>query len=133
MNLDNVFLVQYPGSKGKALLEAIDFTHAFTCGRELNKRIAFIDNVRDEQIYGLFPQFQDFLDAAAIKRFATRLTQFTADVASAFISLVPREWDISSDARSAWADMITRRAQFLAESVEKRLWPQQQLNEGGTA
>jgi hypothetical protein len=89
--------------------------------------------VRDEQLYGLFPQFQDFVDRAEIRRFVTRLTQFTADVASAFISLVPQEWKISSDARSAWAAMITQRAQFVAETIETRLWPQRQFNEGGTA
>jgi hypothetical protein len=100
---------------------------------ETRGRIAFIDNVRDEQIYGLFPQFQDLVDRAGISRFATRLTQFTADVASAFISLVPQEWDISSDARGDWAAMITQRAQFVAETVEMRPWPQQQFNEGGTA
>ena len=133
VNLDNVFLVQYSGSKRKALLKAIDFTHAFTCGREINRRIAFIENVRDEQLYGFFPVFQDFVERAEISRFAARLTEFTADVASAFISLVPQEWDISSDARSAWAAMITQRAQFVAETVEMRIWPQQQFNEGGTA
>jgi hypothetical protein len=133
VNLDNVLLVQYPGSKGKALLKAIDFTHAFTCGREIDRRIAFIDTVRNDEIYGFFPQFQDFVDASEISRFATRLTQFTADVASAFISLVPQEWDISNVARSAWAAMITERAQFVAETVEMRLWPQQEFNEGGTA
>jgi hypothetical protein len=132
-NLDNVLLVQYPGTRGKALLKAIDFTHAFTCGRELNRRIAFIDNVRDEQLYGLFPQFQDFMERGEVRRFATRLTQFTADVASAFISLIPREWDVSSDARGAWAAMITQRAQFVSETIEMRLWPQQEFNEGGTA
>ena len=133
VNLDNVFLVQYPGIKRKALLKAIDFTHAFTCGREINRRITFIDNVRDDQLYGFFPQFQDFVDRPEIRRFATRLTEFTADVASAFISLVPQEWDISNEARGAWAAMITQRAQFVAETVEMKLWPQQQFNEGGTA
>lgn len=68
-----------------------------------------------------------------IRRFATRLTQFPADVASAFISLVPQEWNISGDARSAWAAMIAQRAQSVAETIETSLWPQQQFNEGGTA
>jgi hypothetical protein len=99
VNLDNVFLVQYPESKKEVLLKAMDFTHAFTCGREITRRIGFID----EQIYGLFPQFESFIDRAEIRRFATLLRQFTADVASAFISLVPREWDVSNDARGAWA------------------------------
>jgi hypothetical protein len=81
---------------------------------------------------GSSPSFKTF-DRAEIRRFATRLTEFTADVASAFISLVPQEWDVSNDARGAWAAMITQRAQFVAETVEMRLWPQQQFNEGGTA
>jgi hypothetical protein len=133
VNLDNVFLVQYPGSKKKVLLKAMDLTHAFTCGREINRRISFIDNVRDEQVYGLFPEFQGFLDRTEIKRFAARLRQFNADLASEFISRVPREWDVPNEARSAWAGMITQRAQFVSETIEMRLWPQQQFNEGGTA
>jgi hypothetical protein len=133
VNLDNVFLVQYPESKKEVLLKAMDFTHAFTCGQEITRRIGFIDTVRDEQIYGLFPQFESFIDRAEIRRFATLLRQFTADVASAFISLVPREWDVSNDARGAWAGMITQRAQFVSETIEMSLWPQQQFNEGGTA
>ncbi len=111
----------------------MDFTHAFTCGREINRRIAFIDNVRDEQVYGLFPQFQGFIEREEIRRFATRLRQFTADVASGLISRVPQEWDVGNDVKGAWAAMITQRAQFVSETIEMKLWPQQQLNEGGTA
>jgi hypothetical protein len=133
VNLDNVFLVQYPESKKEVLLKAMDFTHAFTCGREIAKRIGFIDTVRDEQIYGLFPHFESFIDREEIRRFATRLRQFPADVASAIISRVPREWNVSDDAQGAWAGMITQRAQFVSETIEKKLWPQQQLNGGGTA
>lgn len=133
VNPDNVFLVQYPGSKRGVLLKAMDFTHAFTCGREINRRIGFIDNVRDEQVYGLFPQFEGLLDREEIRRFSARLTQFTADVATAFIARVPQEWDVGSDVRGTWAAMITQRAQFVSETIERKLWPQQQFNEGGTA
>jgi hypothetical protein len=111
----------------------MDFTHAFTCGREINRRIGFIDNVRDEQVYGLFPQFEGLLDREEIRRFSARLTQFTADVATAFIARVPQEWDVGSDVRGTWAAMITQRAQFVSETIERKLWPQQQFNEGGTA
>ena len=98
----------------------------------MTRRIRFIDKVRNEQVYGLFPQFEGFLDREEIRRFGARLTQFTADVASAFVAQVPPEWEVGDEARSAWAAMITERAQFVAETIETKLWPQQQLNQGGT-
>jgi hypothetical protein len=131
VNRDNVFFVQYPGSK-RVLLKAMDFTHAFTCGWEMTPRIRFIDKVMDEQVYGLFPEFKGSLDREEIRRFGARLTQFTADVASAFLRRVPREWQVGNEARSAWAAMITERAQFVAGTIENKLWPQQQFNQGGT-
>src|SRR5689334_23757756 len=33
-------------------------THAFTCGRELTRRISHLDRIRDNDVYGLFPGFR---------------------------------------------------------------------------
>ena len=132
MNRDNVLLVQYPGSKKEVLLKAMDFTHAFSCGRELNRRIATIDKVRDEQIYGLFPEFHGFLDREEIKRLSVHLGQFSHQTAQECIARVPQRWEVADDIRGAWAAMITQRAQFVSQTIEMTLWPQQQLSEGGT-
>jgi hypothetical protein len=82
VNRDNVFFIQYPESKKNVLLKAIDFTHAFACGRALNRQLGFIDNVRDERIYGLFPEFAGFLRRDEVGRLAARLSEFGRPLAT---------------------------------------------------
>lgn len=128
-NLDNVFLVQQPGS-GDAILKAIDFTHAFTCGEEISRRIGFIEKIKDNRIYGRFPEFRNLLDREEVKRLAARLAQFSRKTAEEIIAVVPKQWEIDRQGRSAWATMITERAHFVAENIEQILWPQMELKGG---
>lgn len=132
MNLDNVFLVQCPGRTKKVHLKAMDFTHAFTCGREIDRRLRFIDTIRDQGIYGLFPEFMDFLDREQVIHFSNRLSQFSPAQAQEFIRLVPEAWEVDQEGRSAWAFMLSERARFVSETIEARLWPQMEFQEGGT-
>jgi hypothetical protein len=39
--------------------------------------------------------------------------------AEEMIGTVPREWEVSPVARKAWAELIYRRAGFVADNVEK--------------
>jgi hypothetical protein len=133
MNRDNVFFVQYPGGRKDVLLKAIDFTHAFTCGREINRRLGFIDNVQDDNIYGLFPEFESFVDRDQVRRFSTRLGQFSRETADEFIARVPQAWEVNDEARGAWASMLSGWARFVSETIEARLWTQLEFNQGGTA
>jgi hypothetical protein len=48
----------------------LDESSSIMICHETRGRIAFIENVRDEQICGLFPQFQDLVDRAGIKALA---------------------------------------------------------------
>jgi hypothetical protein len=127
VNRDNVFFVQYPGSKKEVLLKAIDFTHAFACGRALNRQLGFIDNVRDERIYGLFPEFTGFLNREEVRRLATRLSEFGRPLAVEFTARLPNAWEVDNQTKSIWATMIAERAQFVSETIESRLWPQQEF------
>jgi hypothetical protein len=131
VNRDNVFLIQSPGGTRDVQLRAIDFTHTFTCGGEINRRLGFIEKFRDERVYGLFPEFTGFLDREEVRRFANLLSQFPLRVAEDIIAAVPQAWGVDHQARSAWATMITERAHFISENIEAMLWPQMQL-EGGT-
>jgi hypothetical protein len=131
VNRDNVFLVQRLGRKKEVLLKAMDFTHAFTCGRDIDRRIGFIDKCRDESVYGLFPQFRGFLEREYVRGFVNRLGQFTREVAREFIEAVPEAWEVDRDGRSAWALMLCDRARFVSETIEMRLWPQMEFDEGG--
>ncbi|MFZ0303375.1 MAG: HipA family kinase [Terracidiphilus sp.] len=131
VNLDNVFLIQQPGNSDSVALIAMDFTHAFTCGSEINRRIGFIERIRDERIYGRFPEFENFLNRESVRQYAARLSEFQAAVASQFVSDVPHGWQVDRESRAEWARFITERAHFLAERIEQIIWPQLEL-EGGT-
>jgi hypothetical protein len=112
-------------------LVAMDFTHAFTCGGDITRRLGFIDRVRDPKIYGLFPEFQNFLDREHVSQFAIRLGQFSRNIAEEIVDAVPHDWEVDRQNRTIWATMITDRAHFVAEHIDAILWPQLKL-EGGT-
>lgn len=131
-NYENVFLIQCSTS-AEVKLVAMDFTHAFRHGGDLNRRLDNIDRRRDEKVYGRFPEFISFLNREQVRHYSLRLGQFRREIADEFIRMVPPEWEVDRDGRSAWARQITDRAGFLAENIESILWPQQVLGfEGGT-
>ena len=134
---DNVFLVQSQERKRGLQVVAMDFTHAFRGGQDINRRLANIENIRDEKIYGLFPEFESVLDREAVKRLATSLSGFRRTDAERIVRTVPAAWEVDKDGRHAMASLITQRAHFLAERIESMLsmlWPERpQLGfEGGT-
>jgi hypothetical protein len=131
VNRDNVLLIQSIGKKSNVGLLSMDFTHAFRQEGRLDGRLSFIEKIRDTKVYGLFPEFINFLDRESIRGFCTRLGQFHRAVAEEKLELVPRAWAVNREGRSAWATLITERAHFVAETLETILWSQLEL-EGGT-
>ncbi len=89
VNWDNVFLAwESRGSKG-ATLKAIDHTHAFTCGRELTRRLGQLDDVLDPTLFGCFPEFVSFLQREGVADCAARLNQMDGGEARRVVSKVP--------------------------------------------
>jgi hypothetical protein len=131
VNRDNVFLIQCNARRVQTRLIAMDFTHAFRLQGEVNRRVAHIERCRDERVYGRFPEFTQYLDREQVRRYSARLSSFSRSEAERIIALVPFAWDVNRESRSAWAKLITDRAQFLADHIESILWPQLEL-EGGT-
>lgn len=120
VNRDNVFLSQTDRA-GELDILAIDHTHAFTCGRELTRRLANIDEIQDPTVYGCFPQFQSFLRRDSVEAAASRLAQMDTPQAAAFVGEVPAQWQVQSDVRDAWIRFIVQRAAFVAENVSSWL------------
>lgn len=130
VNRDNVLLSQVQGTSGLRLT-AMDFTHAFTCGGDITRRISHIERRHDEKIYGLFKEFEGFLNRDEVKRLAGVLGRITPERANEFIRMVPNSWEVDVGSRTAWATLLVDRARFLSENIEQILWPQLEL-EGGT-
>jgi hypothetical protein len=136
-NYDNVFLSEEQAPAGRFRLVAMDHTHCFTCGRDLDERTAMIDRIKDDRVYGLFPGFmaavqpQRTIAQAAVDR----LRDLDAATAERTVSTIPGEWQVSDRARAALIDLICQRARFVADNLMQRLtptcWPQGELDFSG--
>lgn len=119
-NYDNVYLRQ-PHRKPE--LVAMDHSAAFTCGADLTRRLHSIDFVRDTLRYWQFPAFGAFWNELVFADAMHRLEEMNLQTATAIVGSVPSEWQVSQDAREAWADFIVHRAKFLANQSFTD-WPQ---------
>jgi hypothetical protein len=61
VNRNNVFLSNEGMADGTLQLVAMDHTHCFNCGRDLNAQLAHINLVKGEEMFGLFPDFKPFI------------------------------------------------------------------------
>jgi len=119
-NYDNVYLSSVGVGPGKRRLIAMDHGLCFIrSGEDLTTRLAHIDKVQDEHVYGLFPEFQGRLRQDMIVKSTARLKEMDLETARAMIETVPTEWEVSKAAREAWAELICRRAGFVADNVQQ--------------
>ncbi|GAB4151569.1 MAG: hypothetical protein Tsb009_27030 [Planctomycetaceae bacterium] len=123
---DNVFLSQ-EATEGKFLLKAIDHTHCFTCGREWTRRLRHDDTMKDSRLFGLFPEFKNFLNRRVIMEMTEHLRTVTAQDVRTMTQSVPKEWEVSREALDALVELVVGRARFVADTIEKRIWPQNEL------
>lgn len=118
-NYDNVYLSSEGVAPGTKRLIAMDHGLCFIrSGEDLTGGLSGIGKVKDEHIYGLFPEFRARLRANVVGRCVERLREMDMGTASAMIATVPPEWEVSPDVRAAWAQLIYRRASYVADTVE---------------
>jgi hypothetical protein len=122
INRDNVYLSE-EAPPGRFRLRAMDFSHCFTCGRPLTPRIAHLDSVRNDEIYGLFPEFRPWLNHQVVRRAMDDIVRFCRADAQAVTEGLPREWDVDQNTRNALIDFLLRRAAFLTGSIMDKLCP----------
>jgi hypothetical protein len=120
VNRDNVFLAWETEPERGLILKAIDHTHAFTCGRDLTRRISH--EIRDTTVFGCFPEFESLLDAEHVRSAAARLAQMDSAQAERYVAEVPKEWQVEESVREAWSTFVVDRAAFVAANVSSWLW-----------
>ncbi len=123
MNRDNVFLSREGVEDDRYRLIAIDHTHCFTCGRQLTLRIADIDQIHCEEVFGIFPEFMSFISRREVERSASRLRLIEADMVNEIVEGIPPEWDVRSEARRALTALICQRAAYIADGICEKLKP----------
>lgn len=127
-NYDNVLLEVLTSKKNADLrLLAMDHTHCLTCGRDLGAKIATIDRIKDKRLYGLFPGFVPYVRQEAVQAAVGKLAAVDRSVVEPIVSLIPHEWEVDPATRTEITELIVRRAQFVADSIEAKIaskcWP----------
>jgi hypothetical protein len=121
-NLDNVYVSTAQGAGHRRLI-AMDHTHCFSCGGDLSPSLASISKIKDERLYGLFPEFVPFVSRTSVKKSVATLASVTSEVVEPFVTAIPIEWQVSPEARAALVDLIVQRADFVAGKIEAHLAP----------
>ncbi len=127
VNLDNVFFSMETDSD-KVQLKTMDFTHAFTNGRDLTRRAKDIDNIREKEVYGLFPEFRASLSRNVVRWFCEQLASRPTNLATVAVGLIPKEWEVEPEARTSLIQFVDLRANFLIDSLEDLLFDPEQHN-----
>ena len=127
-NRDNVFLSAEEVPRGKYRLKAMDHTHCFTCGRDLNRSVAFIDRIQESRVYGRFPEFEPFLDKVKMKEAIRDLRAVQREEVEAIVESVPEAWQVVAAVRKALVELITQRARYVSDHLFHLIWPQRELD-----
>ena len=126
-NTRNVFLSIEGVESGRLGLRAMDHTHCFAVGSSLSKSLSNLDRIRDSRLFGVFPAFRSFVEREVVVASSASLRNFDRQTAKTIIESVPQEWDLDREVRSALLDFLVRRAEFVADTVERRLFPEGEL------
>ena len=118
-NRNNVFFSNENVPDGQFRLVAMDHTHCFYCGRDLNAELEKIDLVKDERIFGLFPEFKQIIQThwPVVEAAAAKLLTIEHQWIVGVIAQIPQQWQVTQDGRTALANQIFNRAVYVAENI----------------
>lgn len=132
INRDNVFLSEDEAPAGQLILKAMDHTCCFTCGRELTTAVRMIDNIKEGRVFGLFPEFRRFIERGQIRRAANDLARIDPGTLHTMIHTIPKEWEVTREVQDALGELILTRAAYVADTIERKIWPQRALEFGNS-
>ena len=113
LNMGNVFISGDRARGEQPTLLAMDHTHV------LVDEAAFHDGngaplVRDEKVYGCFPEFRAFLTEKDLRDSLDDLSAFSFEQVRNLVSSAPECWGMTSQKATSVASFLSARARFLA-------------------
>ena len=119
-NYDNVFLAREDNQSKKFKLLVMDHTHCLKGETSLSKKIQNIDCVRDDKLYGMFPQFKKYLNLEKeIPRIEQKFQNLDFPyIEREIIQTIPKEWDVAKDVQPALYNFLKGRADFLSQNIK---------------
>lgn len=94
----------------------MDHTHCFNAAGYLDATLSRIDCVKDEALYGLFPQFKPFVRAHAgvLPETIARLKTLDRQWVEGLVARIPKAWEVDGKGRAALANQVYNRADYVA-------------------
>ncbi len=119
---DNVLLHRPKGAR-KDRLVAMDFSVCLHCKSGGLRRSYDLSLVRDDGIYGLFPEFEPCATSTRVAPYVARLrdAQALRQYLVVVMDRIPREWDVEPSTRSGVQDFLCARAAYLADNFVDNL------------
>lgn len=127
-NYGNVFLADVEKPEGVRLC-AIDHTHCFDNEEEFTKRLLDIDRVKDDRTFGLFPPFSPFITPSRLHDCRVKLLTLQRRDVDGIIDLIPSEWQVDTEQKANLAELILRRATYIADRIESGWQPKNPIAE----
>jgi hypothetical protein len=126
-NRQNLWLSFEGAPQGKFTLKAIDHGHCFRGTTWRARDVNTIAWVKDENIYGYFPEFHGHLLRSEVETTLQKASALGQAELRDIVDHVPREWDLSADS-GALVGFLMDRAKFLNTELSNKLWPQGKLD-----
>ena len=95
----------------------MDHTHILTCGREPTVKLGRIDAVREDRLYGLFPEASPWVTPTNLAPFLGRLRGFVPGIARSWFAEMPREWRLEAPIEATVVDFLDGRARYVADHL----------------
>jgi hypothetical protein len=121
-NRDNVYFSRKNAPSGRFILKAIDHGCCFTCGGELTPKLAFLDAVQEDTLYGRFPEFGDQTNRTDLQQIIAEVERIERADIEATIGAVPSDWQLNLQVREALCSFLVQRAQYLRTIIDHE-WP----------
>lgn len=83
--------------------------------------------IQDARVFGRFAEFGRRLEKRHVSAATRDLKRMSSTEAVRLTEDVPKEWGVSGEALEALREFLFRRAEFVADTIAKRLWPQQEF------
>ncbi len=115
------FLVERRNEVGRFDLIAFDHSHCLRAPADLSPLIKNISNTKDEKVYGLFPEFHEFVTYEYVDGALKMLTELTEPTVDAILGSIPDQWEINKETKSAIKDFIGERTSFLLENIHRMI------------
>ena len=122
-NLDNLFFT--PVAR-KYDLVALDHSHCFVEG-ELSAELSQPGVLTDDRICGLFPEFQPFMDEAAVRQAAQAIAEVDEASVREIVAAIPAAWEVPRATRDLWVDVIMTRGRLISAAGMEKLLEQRRL------